>query len=395
MSKVASADELSDLIGLVYEAALDPSRWNAFLEGFARAVGGRGTALFMHDFASSESVVDGSGPGLGAVVNFDPAYMQSLVEHYDRKNVWAQNEATLQEGVAVTSDMLYPDRKLLATEWGSDWLRPQDLKFALGGIILRRGSLAVKLSSLRAPSQGAFGEEELRLCRRLIPHLRRASAMHLRMHQLTGLRDAAIEQMDALPFGVLFLAAGGAELHMNAFARYLVARRNGFSLDAQGRCQLGLRSEDARLKRLIHLAADTSTGRGANAGGSMRATRSGAAPLLISVAPVRSAHARGVYELGITPAVLLLVSDPVSAPRTTADTVAALYGLTPAEAELTVALIRGDQLDEHAQRRGVARATVVSQVKSVMHKMGARRQADIVRIVLSGPAVLTPPEWPV
>ena len=84
MSKVASADELSDLIGLVYEAALDPSRWNAFLEGFARAVGGRGTALFMHDFASSESVVDGSGPGLGAVVNFDPAYMQSLVEHYDR-----------------------------------------------------------------------------------------------------------------------------------------------------------------------------------------------------------------------------------------------------------------------------------------------------------------------
>lgn len=392
MNLAKRPEVLSELIGLVYDCALDSSRWSAFLERFATAVDGSGTTLFTHDFASSESAVDAAGPQIAAFVRFDPAALQSLGAYYDRRNVWAQNEAALQEGVAVTSDVLYPDVKLYGTEWGADWLKPQDLKYCMGGVVLKRGTVGVKFSSIRPPSRGPFGDDELSLYRLLLPHLRRASLLHMRMRQLTGLHDAAAEQMDALPFGILFLSAEGRVLHANACAHHLMARHDGFYVDAVGRCGLGVRSEDSQFKRIIHDATRTAVGDGLSAGGSMRATRLAGAPLSISIAPIRSAHAQGVYQLGITPAVVLLISDPAMAPRTTADTIAALYGLTPAESELTAVLIQGVQPLEYADRRRVSRNTVTTQVKSIMHKLGARRQADIVRIVLSGPAILAPPE---
>ena len=388
MASARSPELLSELIGLIYESALDPSRWTVFLDRFAQAVDGQGTSIFMHDFASSESAVAASGSGIGAMVRFDPAYLQSFVEHYDQRNVWAQNHAALAEGVGVTSDMLYPDAKLYGTEWGADWLKPQDLKYCLGGVVMRRGTVAVKFTTLRPPSRGAFGSDELALYEVLLPHLRRASLVHLRMHQLTGMHDASIERLDALAFGVLFLSSGGSVLHLNAFARHLAARRDGFAVDALGRCRLGSNGEEVRLSRMIHDAARTAGGDGVNAGGAMRITRRSGRPLAVSVAPVRSAHVQGFYDLGITPSVVVMLSDPDAVPRTTADTLCALYGLTPAEAKLAAAIVGGVQPGEYAQQRSVTKNTVATQVKSVIRKLGARRQADIVRIVLNDIAFL-------
>jgi len=58
-----------------------------------------------------------------------------------------------------------------------------------------------------------------------------------------------------------------------------------------------------------------------------------------------------------------------------------LFDLSPAEADVAVRLAGGDTLAEIAAGRGVARETVRVQLKSVLRKLDAARQSDVVRIV--------------
>ena len=62
---------------------------------------------------------------------------------------------------------------------------------------------------------------------------------------------------------------------------------------------------------------------------------------------------------------------------------AELFGLAPAEARLAAALLTGKKLAEIAAATGVQITTLRTQLGSVLRKVGAARQSDLVRI-LSG-----------
>lgn len=86
------------------------------------------------------------------------------------------------------------------------------------------------------------------------------------------------------------------------------------------------------------------------------------------------------------PALLLTLTSPRAPDRIAPDALVALFQLTLAEARLASALVGGDSLDDYAQRRGVAVGTVRYQLKQVLAKTGASRQADLVRLVLCSAA---------
>lgn len=60
-----------------------------------------------------------------------------------------------------------------------------------------------------------------------------------------------------------------------------------------------------------------------------------------------------------------------------------LYGFTPAEAKVLAALCRGESILEYAAANELSTHTVRNQVKAAMSKSGAKRQAELVRLVLS------------
>ncbi|MEQ1593406.1 MAG: helix-turn-helix transcriptional regulator [Thiobacillus sp.] len=67
------------------------------------------------------------------------------------------------------------------------------------------------------------------------------------------------------------------------------------------------------------------------------------------------------------------------------------YALTPMEAKLAAALVAGDSLKEFAERAQIGEATVRTHMKHVLAKTGVRRQAELVRIIITGPAMLCCP----
>lgn len=86
-------------------------------------------------------------------------------------------------------------------------------------------------------------------------------------------------------------------------------------------------------------------------------------------------------------AVLALVTTHAGQRVASVQQLMAWFRLTPAEARVTRALAHGDSLDEYAQREGVTRATVKTQLQAVFAKTGTSSQKDLVRLVLTLPAV--------
>jgi DNA-binding CsgD family transcriptional regulator len=65
-----------------------------------------------------------------------------------------------------------------------------------------------------------------------------------------------------------------------------------------------------------------------------------------------------------------------------------MWNLSDVEAGVATAVVQGADLATYAKERGVSRNTVRTQLNSVFAKCGARRQVDLARVVLSGPAYM-------
>jgi DNA-binding CsgD family transcriptional regulator len=66
----------------------------------------------------------------------------------------------------------------------------------------------------------------------------------------------------------------------------------------------------------------------------------------------------------------------------------ALHGLSRMEARLAWALCQGSSLNEAAEELGLTRETARNYSKRIYTKVGARGQADLVRLILTGIAPL-------
>jgi DNA-binding CsgD family transcriptional regulator/PAS domain-containing protein len=284
---------LHDLIGLIYEAAVDPARWPGFLAALAEALGAAGTKPWLRDFASwGAQVHDGAEPMQAAHV--DPSCQE--------------------------------------------------------------------------------------LHRRLLPHLRRAREMQRRLAQQSLGRCGALEALDSLAGGVMVLDGTGCVCYANKEAEKLLAAGQGLRLDQAGSVRTVMQWQNETLYRLIgHAAAGE---RKLENRGCLRVSRAQGQPLALLMAPFQD---KGAGPGEMKTGALVFIHDPDATPAPLADTVRWHFELTPTQARLAGALAAGDSLAECARAMRISVATARTHLKEVFAKTGARRQADLVRLLLSSP----------
>jgi PAS domain-containing protein/DNA-binding CsgD family transcriptional regulator len=294
--------------------------------------------------------------------------------------VWARNEDQLQPGRAVTSSMLYPDDQLMRTEYGNDWLRPQDLFYAVGGILDRAGTVAMKFSFVRPQRYGPFDNQALALWQTLVPHVQRAADLHRRLMMAERRAGDAESTLDLLSEGVLLLRADGTVLHANPSAAALLGAHKGLGLDKDGKL---LAAEPAARKALaaeLHAALNPGALPPAAAFQprllSLRGLK-GRLELSFNALPLRS------ERTPVRAAAAVFIVDPDAAPPDLAAGLGVLWHLTAAETALTCDLVGGLTVQQHADARGIALTTARSHLRTASAKLGIKRQADLVRVVLA------------
>jgi DNA-binding CsgD family transcriptional regulator/tetratricopeptide (TPR) repeat protein len=204
-----------------------------------------------------------------------------------------------------------------------------------------------------------------------------APAVDRRPAPTRGLGGELAEVLDRSLHGLILLAPDGRLRHANLAAERLLAESGGLRI-TDGRLSAA-RAEDARrLQALVARAGAPDCGR---AGGSMALqTPDRQLPLSVTIVPMTSERSQAV---GADRSVLVCVTDLDAGVAMPEQQLREIFGLTPAEARLALALFEGLTPAEAAADFGLSLHTVRAQLARVFEKTGASRQSGLMRLMMS------------
>ena len=371
----------ADVVSGIYEAALDPATWPAALGRLAQEFGAQSAAAFVVDISIAEV-------GFIAVSGLDPRALDDYVAHYAQIDPWNEYLGKRTSGGPIVSQAVMEDRAFERTEFYGDFLRRYGIFHALGGFVMRSGSLAFLCGVQRSRERGAFAPAELQRMRALFPHLERAVRIHRRLVQAGGLKDGMTAALDRMPLAAILADRFGRAVWLNRPGEELVRHADGLRL-RDGRIEATVNNgTSAELRRLIlGAAAGDDPALAAETGGLLQLPRPWPLrPLTVMVTPlaVPGRLAAAALDLDLArPTALLLVSDPERAVQLPTDHLARTFGLTGAEAKLAAALATGTSLTDYAGTARITIGTARWYLKQALAKTGAHRQSELVRHVIS------------
>jgi DNA-binding CsgD family transcriptional regulator len=185
--------------------------------------------------------------------------------------------------------------------------------------------------------------------------------------------------LDRLQQGFLLVDEDARPLYVNERARRLIDDHD--ALDFNGGMLSAANPDDGRA--LQALIACCRLAGGLAGGGEISLQRqSGGLPLEVLVTPAWSKTEAAIpWMSGRRPAAIVLISDPEAEMRLRAGELRERFGFTPAEAAFAIEIAKGDGRKAAADRLGITVGTARSHLSSIFDKTGARRQAELVRIL--------------
>jgi hypothetical protein len=122
-------------------------------------------------------------------------------------------------GHVVHSDDLIRLAQLKRTAFYDDVLRPQNIAHATIVNVVSRPEFRVSINIERSEAKGPLGERDIAALNSLLPHLRRACQLRLRMHDYQAAAQAERDALDALSTGIVTFDSAHRVLVANAAAR--------------------------------------------------------------------------------------------------------------------------------------------------------------------------------
>lgn len=361
-----SGGTIEDLIDRIYAAVEDPQLWPAFTEALVSDAEARmGMLIVRQRWTDRAELVASCG--------VDDA---TLTEFLDTRGtpLWRLARRSLEEG-GVVHDDIAPVRARMG-----EALRRQQPSHAL---VLARpvGDNAEGcIFLLRTEGDTPFPANAERLLSRLVPHLNRARSLGRMIRRGQDAASAARVVLDRLSAGIVIVDDSGQPLLTNAAAEAIFSQRDGLTLE-QSAIQAVSSTDTQALRSAIF---DVARGSGPRALPIPRQSMGRNYAVLVTPLP---ATERGRF--GVRPAAAVVVADPDADTFLSQGLLEALYGLTPAEAKLVTALAGGKRLNEIAKDHGVSKNTLRTQLNRAFEKTGTHRQAELIRLVIAGSALLS------
>jgi DNA-binding CsgD family transcriptional regulator len=367
-----SPQKLSDLLGLLYDAASDPVLWSPFLEQVAKASKATSAAMVVHDFQRPLCTVSTGW-------ELDPELQNLYEAHYHSLDVWAERGLNQPAGSIVISHAICPLHELRKTEIYNDLYIPSKIEHAAFAVLKRTETCLAGFSLYRDRWQPEFDEPDVQLLRFLTPHLQRAFDLHFRLSDLKGHSDGLEAAMNTFLKPVFVLDGKGKIVFMNTTATALLAEKDGLQT-LSGVLSAERSAESEFLLNTVRSAATSFAGGRGMAGDTLFISRRNRPALQLFIAPIHDGSLRHDARHA---AVVVFVSDPLRTQRPGVAVLHKRFGLTPAECRVALLLSDGHSPKEIANTVGVTDNTVRSQIKSIFSKTGVRRQSDLVRLLLS------------
>jgi DNA-binding CsgD family transcriptional regulator len=374
MGAAANHDGILDL---VYETSVDPGAWPALLERFAHAMGGHSAALRAYHVPSEVGAVTASRLDSAALDRQFRAHADGnpLKSSLDVLHGRLRTGADYLPGTMMDIEWL-PKAAFERTDYYQDVYRPLDIHSDISIGFESKNLFWTGVDVYRSKSQGPFTADDHRTCAYLHPHLVRAWKLGRKLSAARSLNDSLADFAERSPNGLFVLDRAGFVRHANATGQAMLARAKGLQT-VGGRLSGSTSDATRRLRRLIDAAGTVAEGR---AGGSMALPQpDGLRPLSAIVAPLRAEHAAPVLD---GPAVMVCVTDLDARVSLPDQRLRELFGLTPAEARVAIALFEGFDPKLAAEQLEISVWTVRRHLAQIFEKTHTRSQVELARLMM-------------
>jgi DNA-binding CsgD family transcriptional regulator len=366
-------ESLSRLLEALYDAPLDPRRWEEFLRLTAGAVGGEAAALLLHDSGDSHSA-------MSMQWGFHPDVAELYAAHYGSIDVWRSAVTASADWIGV-SEQFVPTTALVRTEFYNDLILPYGIPHGIFAMVERGPARVANLSICRGTRAGPFVEKNLEIVRFLKPHIQRAYRLQSEFAAVNTSSTSLLNALDSFSAGVILFSLKMVVVTMNQAAERIMASRDGL-LMTHNRLEAERQAESNLLASAIQRATTPLRGNSLSFGGTVFVSRRSGFPLQVLISPVRNSTAFNLSPTRQIAAIAFII-DPSQRRRPDQDILRVLFGLTPAECRITLLLCDGHTPKAIAGTLGVSVQTVRSQMKSVFAKANVKRQSELIRILLN------------
>jgi DNA-binding CsgD family transcriptional regulator/GAF domain-containing protein len=366
-------DKVLDLVGAIYDAALDAKLWPGVLNRIGDAVGGPEVMFGVYDPTTGLSNL--------LAPRIDPTLVDSLLD-------WAPRNPLLPFGIGqppgkvfTCGDFLTQDA-FTGTAFYNEWWHPAgyDTEPLTTNLLADEGAAGL-FSSYRSLKRSPFDSGQKAQFAALAQHLVRAVALQRRLYRLTLTSESALAGFDQLQQGFVLVDAQARPMFVNRVARALLDAGDGLRLDAGA-----LWASEAHGGRALRaIIAGCAVMANVTIGGELTLRRGpGQLPLDLLVVPVQPEAAEKLipWPTAQHAVAIVLVSDPQAEMRSKVGRWRQQFGFTPAEANFAFEIAKGDGRQAAAARVGITVGTARGYLSSIFDKTGVRHQAELVRMLL-------------
>jgi DNA-binding CsgD family transcriptional regulator/PAS domain-containing protein len=363
-----SVHQLSELIGAIYDCALDPQRWAATCQDVVTLSESSAGGICVHDLRHAQN-------DQLFVSGYAPAFLEQFGRQYADSPMAVADVVANVGDISILSKTGPPVRD---TRFYRDVMHPFGLQDMIWFPALRTGGRVASMHASRSDPAPRFQQREVDLFGLLAPHVCRALAIS-DLLDIRALQSEALERtLDGLAAGVFLVARDGHVVYMNPAAqqqarqaRALCVRHNRLvATDAAAQVALSQAIANAERDDADVALGGHATPLPDGRGGGVVAT----------VLPVDRGRRHGILA-PLAASVAVFTQDPVQAPVLPGEAFARMHGLTGAELRVLLALAQGLSGLEVADMLGISEATVRTHLQRLYAKTATARQTDLLRLL--------------
>jgi DNA-binding CsgD family transcriptional regulator/PAS domain-containing protein len=371
-SAMHEAEQLSAVIGDIYDAALDPTLWVDVLRKTRAFIGGWAIALSWKDAVAKR------GGSFFEEGNQDPRYRDLYFEKYIKLDPFTMTQFVVEVEEPKSFLEVLSHDELIQTRIYKEWAQPQGIVDALMCLIDKSATSVGFLVVFRHERDGFVDDATRDRARLIIPHIRRATligkVIDLEKAEAASLADT----LDGISAGMFLVDATGRIVHANSAGHVMLEAADVLHAKA-GR----LAVNDPRADQAL---ADTfaSAGNGDAAVGikgvAVPLVARGGERYVAHVLPLTSGARRQAGTSYAAVAALFVHKAALDTPAPP-EAIAKAYKLTPMELRVLLAVVEVGGVPEVAEALGIADTTVRTHLRRAYEKTGVNRQADLVKLV--------------
>ncbi|WEX07895.1 hypothetical protein [Chelativorans sp. AA-79] len=271
--------DLSRLIGSIYDCTLDPGNWDRTLAEIAEALLAHSLILSLNDFYGDRMVIDRS-------VGWEPHWLAERTKHLPEIHAvlarWLASCISLDEPFVASRELMPSQAE--ASAYFRNCLEPQGIVDISHFFLMYTRTHFSEIVVARHRRAGVMTDREIELGKLLLPHLRRAVTISRILDARAIERARMAQALDALACGVLLTDEHGAILHPNRAAERMLREGTGIQ-ECGGMLEAKAPSAARELRSAIRQAAQDEAGMG-RTGLAVRLTDSEAPPLFAHVLPM-------------------------------------------------------------------------------------------------------------